>query len=60
MDKHIRVPEAEYEVLIRIAFLISDAVMAERNEGFRTEMNVDPAASRAEADALVDKWESMG
>jgi len=57
--KTIKVSESQYKALVKIAFLISDAKMAEKIPEFGKEMNVDPVKNRLEADRLVDKWQFM-
>ena len=53
MSIAIKVPKAEYELLTRIAFLLSDATMADKSTKFSKEMNVNPKENREEADKLV-------
>ena len=57
--KTIKVRKSHYETLVKIAFLISDANMAENIPEFGKEMNVDPVKNRKEADNLVYIWECM-
>lgn len=59
MSKTIEISEEEYDILTRIAFLISDAKLAEYDDDFADQMEVDPCEYRCEADALVAKWERM-
>jgi len=57
--KTVKVSESEYKALVKIAFLISDANMAEKIPEFGKQMEVDPVKNRLEADRLVDKWQCM-
>lgn len=59
-EETITITKKEYDVLVKAAFLISDAVMAEKNDGFKEEMNVNPCENRKKADDLIYQWECMG
>ena len=59
MKDLISIPKEEYELLVDVVLLLSDARLAEINEGFKNEMNVDPRVNRHEADKLVTKWENL-
>lgn len=58
-NNQVKISRDEYDILIKIAYLISDAKMAEKIPEFGNEMNVDPAKNRLHADSLVEKWECM-
>lgn len=57
--KMISITQEEYDILTRIALLISDAKLAEYDDRFANQMAICPGGNRREAEQLVAEWERM-
>lgn len=58
MSDHVCIPASTYQCLIRIAFLTSDNIMAERDCNFKNTMRVNIDENRKELERLVDIFEA--
>lgn len=49
----------EYELLVKVMFLLSDQFMAEKYPEFKDEYKIDDEKTMDELKKFVDEWESM-